>query len=122
MTPYLGPHPAFKLYCACTPDAELEVGAQEKLLRLPADVVATMYDHRLNATAVTYTLYQVASPTLMPGDQPYLTAMKGFCPYLSKPQDARLHVLSTRHFWSMEVADHVYDICSESPKLLSGGE
>jgi hypothetical protein len=122
MTPYLGPHPSFKLYCACTPDAELEIGAHEQLRGVPEAVVETLADNRLNATLVTHTLYRVAAPTLVPGDQPYIDSMKGFCPYLTKPQDARLHVLETKHFWSMEIGDHVYDICAEKPRLLSGGE
>lgn len=106
-TNYLGHHPSFKLFC-CTYRAVVvnENGQQvtEKDLKpIPPHL----------ATALHISLYPVFQPD-------YLVAPKGICPFLLKPEAARLKIVEDPvPFWSDEAEESLYDICSEKPRLVA---
>jgi len=112
MAERLGPHPAFKLYC-CLHMGELRLAPGEDISFLPPRLEEkAAKDGRLPSSLITFDSFEVCSGTFLPGDRAYLDAMKGFCPHLKKPAEARIRIIEATHFWSDAVTVREYGACA----------
>lgn len=121
MPEILGKHPSFQLYC-CLDYGEIEFDKREKLDFLPDILTERLYDsenRRLTCSDLTMTLFEVGSGTFLATDKPYIDGMRGFCPHLSYPENARLHVIKAEDFRSTDTVTRTYAICETPPKLIS---
>ncbi len=115
----IGHHPSFKLYC-CAGHGEIQFAKGEDLSFLPGPLPRRLSaDNRLSASSITGALFEIGASPLVPGDQAFLDGMRGFCPYLKKPQGALARVGDLAHFWSDEIDERVYAICDPAgPRLV----
>ncbi len=108
----MGPHPTFQLYCGCVPLAQVEFAKGEDFTFLP-ETLATLAaeDGSLEASDITYRLFNVSGCNFSPGNVPYIEGLKGFCPHLKKPGQTKLRVREPQGFTSTTMTETVYDLC-----------
>lgn len=80
--------------------------------------LATNENGRLVNSDFTSTLFEVGTGTFLSTDKPYIDGMKGLCPHLSYPENARLHVIKTKNFLTTDTATRTYALCETPPRLL----
>ncbi|MCC7038273.1 MAG: hypothetical protein IT560_13355 [Alphaproteobacteria bacterium] len=109
----MGPHPTFQLYCGCVPLAQVEFARGEDFGFLP-ETLATLAaaDGSLEASDITYRLFNVSGCNFSPSHVPYQEGLRGFCPHLKKPQQTKLRVREPESLTSTAMTETVYDLCT----------
>jgi hypothetical protein len=108
----MGPHPTFQLYCGCVPLAQVEFAKGEDFAFLPDTLAAlAAEDGILEASDITYRLFNVSGCNFSPSHVPYREGLRGLCPYLKKPQQTKLRVRDPAGFTSTTMTETVYDLC-----------
>ena len=109
----MGPHPSFQLYCGCVPLAQVEFAKGEDFTFLPETLAAQAAEYgSLEASDITYRLFQVSGCNFSPSHVPYREGLRGFCPHLKKPQQAKLRVREPADLTSTTMTETVYDLCT----------
>ena len=109
----MGPHPSFQLYCGCVPLAQVEFAKGEDFTFLPETLAAQAAEYgSLEASDVTYRLFNVSGCNFSPSHVPYREGLRGFCPHLKKPQQTKLRVREPADLTSTTMTETVYDLCT----------
>lgn len=108
----MGPHPTFQLYCGCVPLAQVEFAKGEDFGFLPETLAAQAAENgNLEASDITYRLFNVSGCNFSPSHVPYIEGLKGFCQHLKKPAQTKLRVREPDGFTSTTMTEKVYDLC-----------
>ncbi|MDE1151165.1 MAG: hypothetical protein PW788_01400 [Micavibrio sp.] len=113
---FMGSDPAFKLYCACTPNVFVQFDPAENLSFLPPSLSDKVHHGRLDAISITYELLGVAAETAQPGLKLYTTGLKGFCPHLEKPDSTRLIISMFDAPWTTKLTTYSMPLCTAPPE------
>lgn len=108
----LGDGLAFRLYCGCSPMSKIHLSPREDLSFLPPNLRKYDAAEGVDGTLLTHSVYRIAATSAIGYTDMYRHSLRGLCPLLSYPEEARLEIRRYRNIWSIEQDSETFPLCA----------